>query len=668
MKSNMNIEVDFLFIGLGAANSLLLLNLFEKGLLKDKKIAVIEPSSKNVNDRTFCFWTSEEEVSELNLQQLISSSWSHINVNGLKQHITPLNYFHIKGIDLYNKAKEILKKETTQFYTTSLSNEPNILNNNSYQVDVGNDKIIAQKVFDSRPPIFSPPKNNQSHLYQSFYGWEIQTTNAEFDTSTATMMDFDIAQNNACQFMYILPFTDRTALFEITRFGKEIISKHDAEIIFKEYIQKLGINYTILDKEIGVVPMSSATIANNHYGANWLYTGAKANMIKPSTGYAFHAMAKDAKSLAEAIQKGELYKRNNRISRFKFYDRLLLKILELSPSRGKEIFQCLFTNIPISKVLTFLNEKTSIPNEIHIFSKLPIALFLKTAVKDVSYKISALTPTLAALLFTLASLFLHINQWQEVLWIFLGLGFLTIGLSHGAVDHLTDQKINGQRQFIKFIAAYLAKGALLGAIWFILPDLALITFIAYSAWHFGQADTNEWNLKQGPNSFLWGLSVLALILIFHFEETLSVLEHIKGLKLNTYLQTLTQPIILYSKLIVSMLSILMIVYNKSKRMALTFSYLLISSMLPLLVSFGIYFVIQHSFHGWSHLKTALKTNTYQLWKKSLPFSMGGAFIIVAFMLLNRADYISIFFILLSCISIPHVLSMDLFYKKNRVQL
>jgi hypothetical protein len=112
----------------------------------------------------------------------------------------------------------------------------------------------------------------------------------------------------------------------------------------------------------------------------------------------------------------------------------------------------------------------------------------------------------------------------------------------------------------------------------------------------------------------------------------------------------------------------MIVYNKSKRMALTFSYLLISSMLPLLVSFGIYFVIQHSFHGWSHLKTALKTNTYQLWKKSLPFSMGGAFIIVAFMLLNRADYISIFFILLSCISIPHVLSMDLFYKKNRVQL
>jgi lycopene beta-cyclase len=668
MKSNNHIEVDFLFIGLGAANCLLLLNLFEKGLLKNKKIAVIEPSSKDVNDRTFCFWTSKEEVAQLNLQQLISSSWSHINVNGTKEHITPLNYFHIKGIDLYIKAKDILEKETTQYFTTSLSTEPNILNNYLYEVDVENEKIIAKKVFDSRPPIFSTPKNNQSHLFQSFYGWEIETTNTEFDNSTATMMDFDIAQNDACQFMYVLPFTDRTALFEITRFGKEIISKHDAEIIFKEYIQKMGIKYTVLDEERGVIPMSSAIIDNNHYGVNWIYTGAKANMIKPSTGYAFHAMAKDAKSLAEAIQKGEVFKRKNRVSRFKFYDRLLLKILELSPSRGKEIFQCLFTNIPISKVLTFLNEKTSLLNEIHIFSKLPIALFLNTAVKDVSYKISTLTPPLAAFIFTLVSLFLHINQLEEVLWIFLGLGFLTIGLSHGAVDHLTDQKINGQRQFIKFIAVYLAKGALLGAIWFILPDLALITFIAYSAWHFGQADAKEWNLKQGTNSFLWGFSVLSLILVFHFEETLAVLEHIKGLRLNDYLQTFTQQEILYSKSIATVFSLLMVVYNKSKRMALTFSYLFMSSMLPLLVSFGIYFVIQHSFHGWNHLKTALKTNTYQLWKKSLPFSMGGAFIIISFMLLNRTDYIGIFFILLSCISIPHVLSMDLFYKKNRFHL
>jgi hypothetical protein len=43
------------------------------------------------------------------------------------------------------------------------------------------------------------------------------------------MMDFNIPQNNYCQFIYVLPYTNNTALFDVTRFGKEKITKEEAE-------------------------------------------------------------------------------------------------------------------------------------------------------------------------------------------------------------------------------------------------------------------------------------------------------------------------------------------------------------------------------------------------------------------------------------------------------
>ena len=47
---------DFLFIGLGAGNSLIFLSLLKRGLVSNKKIAVVEPTKKNTNDKTYCFW------------------------------------------------------------------------------------------------------------------------------------------------------------------------------------------------------------------------------------------------------------------------------------------------------------------------------------------------------------------------------------------------------------------------------------------------------------------------------------------------------------------------------------------------------------------------------------------------------------------------------------
>jgi hypothetical protein len=47
---------DIALIGLGASNSLLLLELHERGLLQDLDVLILESESKWKNDKTYCFW------------------------------------------------------------------------------------------------------------------------------------------------------------------------------------------------------------------------------------------------------------------------------------------------------------------------------------------------------------------------------------------------------------------------------------------------------------------------------------------------------------------------------------------------------------------------------------------------------------------------------------
>jgi len=82
--------------------------------------------------------------------------------------------------------------------------------------------------------------------------------------------------------------------------------------------------------------------------------GARANLIKPTTGYGFkkmHAFAAAFENPAQApLTKG----------RFLFYDHLLLIILIRWPNLGKKIFTELFKNNTIQRIFSFLDEKSSV--------------------------------------------------------------------------------------------------------------------------------------------------------------------------------------------------------------------------------------------------------------------------------------------------------------------
>ncbi len=666
MLKELSNKFDFLFVGLGASNCLLILRLHENGILNDKTFAVIEPNSKSINDKTFCFWATEEELLRLKLNTLVSKSWDCLEIGGIaKQVINPLRYYYVKSIDLYNITKDVLNDYQFRLYGSQLTENPKITKN-TFEINLKSEIIFADKVFDSRPPNYLLPKKHQSHLFQSFYGWKIKTPNQFFDIDSIMMMDFRIEQNNATQFIYMLPFDRDYALVEVTRFGNSIMEEAEANTIFDNYVNKLGITFEIIETERGVLPMTSSQMQIENFGENWIYMGVKANLLKATTGYAFHAMAEDALALAGNIKNNYFFNRKIKKERFRFYDRLLLKILNDQPEYGKPIFETLFQKVPIVKVLSFMGEKTNLFQEFSIFFRLPKRVFILTAIKDIYQQTKTLPILILPFFFTILFLILNYLKSESISWLLLGIGFFTVGLSHGALDHITQKANINAKEYTYFIVNYLIKSALIGSVWLVFPSLALIIFILYSAWHFGQADYQEWKLKYGLQSFLWGLISLLIILLFHFDELNLFLLQIPNLQaLNTINHISHNQLFMYQIGIV-ILGFILALLNKSKLMALTLMYLMLSSMLPLLLSFGIYFVGQHSMHGWKHLKCGLNETLPSLLIKALPFTLGGIIVILFFMLYFSVNYIGVFFIVLSCLSMPHVLSMNYFYSKKDI--
>ena len=95
--------------------------------------------------------------------------------------------------------------------------------------------------------------------------------------------------------------------------------------------------------------------------------------------------------------------------------------------------------------------------------------------------------------------------------------------------------------------------------------------------------------------------------------------------------------------------------------ALAIALIGLTPWIPVLLSFGLYFVGQHSASGWHHLRQRLGLSSKDLWVKALPFTAGAMLLIGlgiwAFGNLEAVQSdatVGAFFMLLGCISIPHI--------------
>ena len=370
---------DYSFVGLGASNSLILIVLIREGLLKNKKVIIFEPDSKRNNDKTFCFWSNPNDPITKDLDKIISHRFHSIQVaNNNLQQIDNQPYHYIRSIDLYNHLSQLVSDENIQ-----INREPVIRLESGHQLNqiyTSSQVYNSTYVFDSRPPSYSKITKNCIYLNQSFFGFHIKCEKDVFLESSFEMMNFNVEQNKYTQFIYIIPFSKSEALVELTRFGVDKIDVNYAKNILDNFILNHFGKYTSLAEEIGNIPMTNFQNPPSS-SPSILKSGTSANLIKPSTGYGFKNMYEFAQQVAAGISTNNLSNLNktekNSRARFRFYDELLLIILMKWPNQGKIIFTTLFQKQPIHTVFSFLDERTSLLQELKIFASLPIFPFLR---------------------------------------------------------------------------------------------------------------------------------------------------------------------------------------------------------------------------------------------------------------------------------------------------
>jgi lycopene beta-cyclase len=381
----------YTIVGAGASGLWLAYYMLKNGLLENQTLCVVENDLDKKNDRTWCYWAEKP----INPIEINSKSWNSIFNEffpGKSEALSPFEYYHIRSQDFYSSIKNELSKcknihwkfeEITEF--EEIENRIKI---NSISQLWYSDRIFSSCHFmkinngSYKKNIISPielEKNKSIFIWQSFYGWRIKTKQPAFNADSMSMMNFNIYQGEYTQFIYELPFSENEALIEMTRFGKEKITKNEAEIELKKWVGLKNVEFEISEIEIGAIPMTNAfenQPAKMKSNERIIFIGTPAGAIKPTTGYGFKKMQEYADELTLALAANDSLPSMLRKRRFKLYDILLLQILRHKPEKGKIIFESLFKNQPIKRILKFLDEKTNLIEEIQIFYRLPIKLFL----------------------------------------------------------------------------------------------------------------------------------------------------------------------------------------------------------------------------------------------------------------------------------------------------
>ncbi len=635
----------------------------KKQLIQDKTILVIDPNTKLENDKTFCFWASENDDILNDYKYLISHEWSNIQINdNSEESINPLKYYHINSIDLYDSCRNLAQKRNITILEKKVLS---VEQKDQLHIKTDESTILCDWVFDSRPPDFKIIKNNKFYISQSFFGLKIRLIDAHFKQDVYHMMDFRVAQQRATQFVYILPYDNQTGLVELTRFGEIIIDKAEALNILDEFINNHYGNYKVLERESGAIPMSSLspkTIKNNR----WVDIGTRGGNVKPSTGYAFANMYKHAQKICSNGQlKNAVFSSN---SRFIFYDQLLLIILTIWPHKGKPIFERLFKVKSSKFILKFLAEKSSFGEELSMFTNLQIGPFLKATVVWLFWQVKNYVPLIFLILyaafgsnsFTKNQTFF--NSFDTCIVV---VGLLLVGIPHGALDHLTEGLVKEKKVTFKFIVYYLALMVPIFLIWTYAPLMGLIFFLVYSAWHFGQTDIENWGFSNPILAFLWGMSLLCFLFGTHFKEFNYILKliNVGGIPDLVNVQYWSYLFLIWPLFIA--------VYKQKWYWIGLIIYFFLAQNLGLLLSFGLYFLVHHSYTGWLDLKNRLQFSHRKMFIHALPFNFGAIFLYwVLFVEMGQGIEANeaMFLVFLSCVSFPHVICMGNFYQKNRLRV
>lgn len=342
---------------------------------EDKTILLIDENLKKTNDRTWCFWDENRLF-----DTIVSKKWNYAlfaDTNFKRElNLNPYQYKMVKGLDFYTLVFDAISKYSNIHFVNQKVLDFQELGMHCI-VKTDSESFTCNRIFNSILN-FDSIKNQTKYplLQQHFIGWFIKSNEAVFNPDCATFMDFSVEQKGNTRFMYVLPTSETEALIEYTLFSRDLLQKEEYETEIQNYIEKLGISeYEIIEKEQGNIPMTSYPFWK-HNTKNIVNIGSAGGWTKASTGYTFKNTVKKSKELVQFAQTENDFRKFHKKDRFWFYDLLFLDVLNRRNDLGHEVFSALFKKGNPALIFKFLDEETSLSEDLQVIWKCPKGLFI----------------------------------------------------------------------------------------------------------------------------------------------------------------------------------------------------------------------------------------------------------------------------------------------------
>ena len=266
------------------------------------------------------------------------------------------------------------------------------------------------------------------------------------------------------------------------------------------------------------------------------------------------------------------------------------------------------------------------------------------------------------------------------------LGFIlifTFGMVHGSNDIMIVDKLSKKTNstFFKILSTYLLVVTAAILIFYFIPVLALVLFILFSAYHFGEQHWEEVlsNLSlplQKIFFFCYGLLILYLVFLFNVEDVIEIIYEITSLELNgIYALEMTQILFVILFLItgyavykkhIAIKSVLRELFS-----LLVFAIIFNSS--SLIWGFTIYFIFWHSIPSLLDQITFIygdlkKKSILKYVKAALPYWLVSLVGIAVLFLIFKDEkhFHSLFFAFIAAVTFPHAIVMLRMFSKKRI--
>lgn len=367
---------DYVIAGGGLAGLSLACHLVRSPLC-GASILIVDRAPTPPSDRLWSYWTDQPTL----FDPIVAHAWDQLHL---------ANHAYSKTLDLPGYRYELIRgADLDRFARRELSLHANIsfLQGEVERIEAGahgarlrvdGQTLSAGWVFDSTHwPSRAQRAAGRFAMY--FKGWTIETAQPVFNPQAATFLDTRTPQRDELRFFYVLPFSEHQALVEYVLYSRTRVSSAEALSALRAYLKEaLGITrYDVLAQETGCLPIIP-TYHRRRLGQHHLAIGAKAGLIKPTTGFGFRRIQQDSAAIVRSLLRtGRPWSLPPVSERHRLYDSLLLDVLARRGSELEAIFAALFARNPLPLVLRFLDEATTPAEDLELIATLPARSFLE---------------------------------------------------------------------------------------------------------------------------------------------------------------------------------------------------------------------------------------------------------------------------------------------------